>query len=295
MAKPELNAHDRRFLHQCIGHQLAKSEYATISIDGKPHKINYCVINNGDPASFIDVAILVTAGGAGWSLISPLGYELAKCGIQVIMVSQLGYGNSDNPPPLAGNDFQKEATALNLWADKVLPGRRKHWIFHSFAGSIGATLAFLNPKSVASLTLLNPIGFEKRNMLGILAKFALNGFLHGREYKDDPIWIELRKLLPKQTSSYAPGRILQRFKELRKMCRDESATYFKKMDPGIPYMLIAGEKDFVSPYRKSWIYRHMIETQRGIFKFLHGSYHNTTMFGSDQTAAVIAKFIRRRK
>ncbi|HAS00158.1 MAG: hypothetical protein US57_C0002G0040 [Candidatus Moranbacteria bacterium GW2011_GWC2_37_73] len=282
MAKKELSQDEQRFINEVIGPQLQKSEHVKIPINLNSYLMNYCTISNGDPISFIDVIVLVCGFGSGWTGSSLLGYELVKLGYQVTMVSLLGYGNSNNPPMLARNNFKRDAVALHIWANKVLPGRNIHWIGHSMGAAVITELAVMSPRTISSLTLLDPIGFQKRSMLELGLKFIANGIGHKWAFSGNPKWEVLEKFLPKEKSPFTSDRIKQRLCEWEKLCDDKALTSLKKVLNIKMVQCIYGEKDS--------LFRHALDCD-GIIYVPLPLWHNTTMHGSDLTAKEIDKFI----
>lgn len=298
MAKKELSTEEKWFIHNIIGPQLQKSEKVNIPTNALPaFNIEYCAINNGDPRSFIDVIVLMTGFLSGWTGIAKLGYELAKLGHQVYMISMPGYGNSDDPiiPYYVINEkIWSDIEALKDFACKVLAGRKIHWVGHSMGAEIITRFACEYPKLTESITLLNPSGFEKRNMIALGLKFVANGIIHNRKFRDDPVWEELKKFLPKEESSLTLNRLPQRIREWKRCCSNIALEAFQKIPDHIPWEYITGEKDFVFPIRDSALFNSWVDMDDAEyypFNIIKDAYHNTTMFGSERTAAEIHKFI----
>ncbi|NTW26780.1 MAG: alpha/beta hydrolase [Candidatus Moranbacteria bacterium] len=283
MAHELISREDYNFIHKVIGPQLQKSEYADISINSKTCYINYCTIDNKDPISFIDVIVLVCGFGSGWTGSSLLGYELATLGYQMTMVSMLGYGNSDNPPMFTWSDFLEDAIYLNDWAKKIFPGKNIHWVGHSMGASIITELTLINPNIVASLTLLDPVGFQKRNFLELGLKFLANGIGHARKFSGNPKWKELKKFLPKEKSPFTFDRIRQRIRECNILCNDHSLKTLRKILKEKQVRCMYGEKDS--------LFTRTLDCDGLIYVPLPHLWHNTTMFGSDLTAKEIDNFI----
>ena len=283
MARKQITSEEKRRLETCIGSQLQKSDYALIAINGKHYRMNYCILNKNKSSFSNDVVAPVTGFGSGWAGIALLGSELTKLGYEVAMPSLLGYGNSDNPPVYNRHDFLCEAAALHVWACKVLPGKRIHWVGHSMASAIITELAKMSPERVASLTLLDPVGFNKRGMLELAMKFATNGIGHTRDFSGDPKMEIIKKFLPKQKSSYSSDRIKQRISEWKRLCEDNALEALNEVIYDTPVRCIYGEKDTVSPYA--------INCDGMLYVPLPGLWHNTTMYGSEETAKAIDSFV----
>ena len=282
MTQTELSLGETSFIQHCIGPQLQKSKNASILINGGRYAMNYCTIDNGDPNSFIDVIVLVTGFGSGWTGISLLGYELAKLSYQVIMVSLPGYGNSENPPSFDEHDFLDEAARLHAWAELALRGRNVHWVGHSMGAAIITEFAAANSRNVASITLLDPVGFHKRNMLDLGMKFITNGIGHARNFKGNKKWELLKKFLPKEKSPFTLDRIDQRISEWKRLCKNYAMSSLKKAVKERPVCCIVGMKDSLF---------EVMGIDNAKMRPLSGLWHNTTMFGSNITAKAINKFI----
>lgn len=296
MAHEMISKEEHDFIHKVIGPHLQKQRNVTLeTYFKKPYAINYCTISNGDPHSFMDNIVLVPGFGSGWTGTMRLGYELAKLGWQVTAISLYGYGNSSNPAhiPKCTSDFAAERGALREWAWETFPGQKIHWIGHSMGAAIITTLAGDNPELAASLTLLNPAGFEKRNPLELALKFGLNGIMHSLAFRGDPIWAELQKFLPKEKSPFSFDRLRQRLNEGLRICNGNTIESFRKLPKGMPIKYITGEKDFVFPYCKSAIIQDWYENKgrRVLIDWTPGTYHNTTMFKSKEAAKMIHDFI----
>lgn len=283
MAHRKLVENERRELEFCIGPQLQKSENVIIETAGKPCNMNYCILNKGKSFFKQDAIVLLTGFGSGYPGIALLGSELAEMDYEVAMPSLLGYGNSDNPPIYHKHDFLCEAVALHLWASKVLPGKRIHWVGHSMASAIIVELAKISPDKVASVTLLDPVGFHKRSMLELGIKFVTNGWNHCKDFSGDPKLEIISKHLPKQKSAYSRDRIRQRISEWKRLSKDTALESLRKVVYEKPIRCIYGEKDTVA--------RFVIDCDGMQYVTIPGLWHNTTMYGSDETANEINRFL----
>lgn len=128
MANDKLSEDEKSYFENYIGPQLQRSKNVDVSINGKPYKMNYCMVWNERNEYPDDVILLVTGFGSGWPGIALLASELVKLGHHVVMVSLLGYGNSDNPPDDDRFDFLSEAATLFVFTDLVLRGKKFIWL-----------------------------------------------------------------------------------------------------------------------------------------------------------------------
>jgi pimeloyl-ACP methyl ester carboxylesterase len=287
---------EKRFIDKIIGPQLQHEQKTEVIVSGdQTFSINYCIISNGSPLTSKGVIVLITGFGSGWTGIAKLGYELAKLGYQVFMISLPGYGNSDNPfpPYYKTNGFNWEAEILAKFAKKILPNCNSiHWVGHSMGSAIITELACLHPKFVKSLVFLNPAGFEKRGYLEVAAKLILNGMMHWFAFYGDPAWNELKKFLPKERCPFSLDRIEQRISEWERTCSGLAMSYFKLTSKYIPFRYITSTKDFVYPFTKSALVANWMDGGRRCFvDMLPGLWHNTTQFGSEITAKAIDNFL----
>lgn len=290
MANKTISQEEERLINEVIGPQLRKGRQVEITMNnGKSFEIDYgfCMFNKDDNITYLnDVIVIPTGFGSGWRGTARLGCNLATKGHQVIMVSLPGCGNSSDPlPPYYKTEsFGFEAEALAKFIEKVLPGKKAHLIGHSMAADIITELAYANPELVASLTLLCPAGFEKRGRLELLAKFILNGVLHGVEFRGDPTWTKLCEFLPAEKSAFALNRLSQRLSEWQRLCDGSDLTLIlERVVENIPTACMWGMKDFVFPEGKSSI----VESLKKVQKISLPLWHNVTMFGSEFTATAI--------
>lgn len=286
----ELWPNEKSFIINVIGPQLQRSQNVKIAIGGdQTFNINYCIVDNGDPRSFMDVIVLLPGFGSGWPGIAKLGLDLAKLEHQVCMISMPGYGDSSDPylPHYLTKLISMEDAVLEKFAEKKLAGRKIHWVGHSESSATIVRLAGRRPDLVASLTLLNPAGFEERGAIELGIKFLLNGIGHWWAFRGDPVWAELKRFLPKDRSPFALNRLQQRLMEWSRMCDDEALHIFARITRHVPIAYISGEKDTVVPASKSAIFKYFISFTR----IFDGLWHNTTMFGSECTADAINDFM----
>lgn len=284
MAHKQLSKQEEEYLRKFIGPPLQWSDYVLIAINRGHFAMNFCILNKDISLFPHDTIVLVPGFGSGYTGIALLGAELTKLGYEVAMPSLLGYGNSENPPASQRSDFLYEAANLHVWACKVLPHKRLHLVGHSMGAAINIGLAKMN-KNVASLTLLDPVGLHKRGMLELAVKFAANGLGHAvaRAFTEDPQWEIIKQYLPKQKSPFSRDRIKQRISEWRRLCKDDTLKALNEVIYEIPVRCIYGEKDTVSPCTIDCDGMHYVE--------LPGLWHNTTMYGSKDTAKAIASFV----
>ncbi len=281
MARKQLSDEEKIILETRVGPQLQKEEFALIPINGKNYKMSYCKIGNDNK----DVIVLLPGFGSGWTGISLLGVELAKLGYRVFMPSLLGYGNSDNPPMYRYSDFLCEASWLHAWTSKVLPDKGIHWVGHSMASPIITELAAMSPDKVASLILLDPVGFQRRGMTELAVKFVTNGIGHAIDFAGDPRWEILKKFLPKEKSPFAKDRIKQRISEWKRLCNNGYVLIeLRKVVKEKPARCIFGENDSLALVID-------VDCDRFWYVPLPGLWHNTTMFGSEETAKAIGSFV----
>jgi pimeloyl-ACP methyl ester carboxylesterase len=289
---------EKSFIHNVIGPQLRKEQTTEIEIfqntaNNVKYAINYCIIDNGDPHKFADVIVLVTGFFSGWTGISKLAYDLVKLGYQVCMVSLAGYGNSSNydASSCMTNPIKDDAEILAEFIKKILPGRGIHLIGHSMGANIITHLATNHPENINSITLLNPAGFEKRGMIEMALKFAINGFFHGIAFHKDRgwnLWLELKKFLPKEKSPVSSfDRLRQRFMEWSCLCNNDGIKELRLISNKIPIAHITSAKDFVFPEKKSAISIGNLALETYVLPL----WHNTTMLGSELTAKAINNFI----
>lgn len=148
---------------------------------------------------------------------------------------------------------------------------------------ITTELAEMRPKQMASITLLDPVGFQKRSMLELGMKFLTNGMGHAIAFAGNPKWKILKKFLPKEKSPFTKDRLKQRMSEWRSLCRDDALKSLRKVLQEKPVRCIYGEKDS--------LFTHTIDCDGLIYIPLPSLWHNTTMFGSNITAKEIDRFI----
>lgn len=281
---------NHRFINEVIGPQLQENRVAKISTsDGMIFDIDYRIIDNGDPRSFIDVIFLLTGFGSGWTGISKLAYDLAKLDYQVCMLSLPGYGNSTDPylPTYMNKAKMNDVEVLDKFIKKVLSGRNIHLAGHSMGAEIATRFVHQYPQNVKTLMLLNPAGFEKRGMLEVATKFAINGIRHTLAFRGNHTWAELKGFLPKEKSAFGFDRWIQRVKEWHHLCNDEARWIIEVIADRIPVAYITGSKDSVFPQEDSSIFNGSNHAE----KYVLPLWHNTTMFGSEQTAKAINNFI----
>lgn len=284
MAHRQITAEEKSRLETVIGPQLQKSEDTTIAINRRPYSMNYGMFNKRTSCFPDDAIALVTGYLSSYTGITLLGAELANLGYQVAMPSLLGYGNSDDPPFYHEHDFLCEAAALHVWACKVLPGKRIHWVGHSMASPIITELAKMSPDKVASLTLLDPVGFHKRGILELAARFTTNGIGHGIAFAGDPKWEIIERYLPKQkTPLFTKKRFKQRISEWQRLCEDTALKSLREVIYKTPVRCIYGEKDTVG--------RFIIDCDGMLYVPIPDLWHNTTMYGSEETAKEIDRFV----
>ncbi|MFZ2188358.1 MAG: alpha/beta fold hydrolase [Candidatus Moraniibacteriota bacterium] len=289
---------DLQFIQTVIGPQLQKPKTVEIR-PSKNHRllINYCSLK---PVLNISgkIILLLTGFGSGWTGIAKLGYDFVKLGYKVFMLSLPGYGNSSDP--LSANydqiyfyGFDWEAHILKCFIDKVLPGKRIHLVGHSMSGAIITFLPAYSPNLISSLTLLNPAGFERRGMIYLAAKFGLNGILHSFAFRDNPIWAELKKFLPKENGAFSNwSRLRKRHNEGRIICDGGIIPCLENtLRLGVPVACVWGTKDFVFPMRNSSIAKLSHGEYPSLEKIELPLWHNTTMLGSEIVAEKIDMFI----
>lgn len=265
-----------------------------VSIFGNKLRLDYCVIGKGLENDEKPPIVLVAGFGSGWRGIAELGYYLAIRGRTVAMVSLPGYGNSENLPPFiySREKFSIEAQALSLFHAKVLRSERAHWVGHSLGAAAVAELAYVNPMSVASMTLLNPCGFEwLKSRLWLAFKLVSCGILHRLTFRGKSAWKELRKFVPREKSPFSLERLRLRYIDARRMASGFSCRRIESIRDTIPIAYIYGKKDFVTPHRKSVLLSaRCFEGRIGFVKTLP-LWHNTTLLGSVLTASAIDEFI----
>lgn len=230
-----------------------------------------------------DLVVLIPGFGSGWTGISLLGYEIFKLGFSVAMISLLGYGNSSNLPNNLKNDiFSFQADILANAINQVMPFEKEkniHWVGHSMASPIIVNLAYNYPELVRSLILLDPVGFHKRDKIGLLFSFLFNGIAHSRAFGWNEKWDILRKFLPKEKSPFLSDRLEQRFKEWRYLSSDCGSELLNRVILQKRVYCLAGDKDTLF-----W-------PINGLQYDLIPGFHNTTMFNSNETARTIIEKI----
>ncbi|MDD5396992.1 MAG: alpha/beta fold hydrolase [Candidatus Moranbacteria bacterium] len=294
MAQKGISPEEKRFINEVIAPQLQKTSRIKITFGWQNFMIDYCIINNGQSAHFKGIIVLLQGFGSGWRGIAMLGMHLAKLDYEVCMLSLPGCGNSSDPNHFIYHEtdcFFCEETILARFVKEVLPDTEIHFVGHSMGAKIITDLACSNPDLVATLTLLAPAGFEKRNRWEVLAKFALNGLGHALAFRKNAVWTELEKVLPREKSAFMKQRRSQRVVEWKKLCQGSDAKKIVRQIPEhISINCIWGEKDSVFPMRKS----SLTETSRARRYFEAVElplWHNMTMFGSHETAAAIDDLI----
>ena len=296
MEKRQLLAQDIYLLKNYVGPQLANQTSIPLAFNHLDYLVDYRILEDKDHAIFKKKCIvLVPSFGFGLKGMSRLGYHLAKLGHLVLLVSPLGYGNSDNPPSDQNPDFMFQAEALRMFAaSQGLSNQKLTWVAHSGAAPIISALAFLYPNMVSNLIYLNPAGFEKRSRIDLAIRCCLNGYLHAKYFKGDELWGELNKFNRVERSPFTPDRINQRHIEFSEIVSGKAFEWHKQIPEQIKLLYITGERDFVYRYEKSAVLQHWCKNKSCrtcYISVLNDQWHNTTMFGSEITALEIDGFV----
>jgi pimeloyl-ACP methyl ester carboxylesterase len=282
-----------------IAEQFEHSLKKTVKIAYVDTNVDYCLLR-GSWNTLDRNIMLVTGFGSGWTGIAELAYYLAILGWNVGLVSLPGYGNSDDPPKsyYAKGCFSSEAIVLAEMAECIFPGKKVHFVGHSMGAAIITELAYRKSWIVASLTMINPAGFEMMFWKSwLVAKFVVSGILHRLTFRGETAFPKLRIFLPHEKKSLSKNRLMQRYSELRRICNGSAMTAFCAGRLGfmIPVFYVTGERDFVVPAKKSALIEFNNKYGGKMLKevvVLNGYWHNTTLLGSDKTAQAIERLLR---
>jgi pyruvate dehydrogenase E2 component (dihydrolipoamide acetyltransferase) len=173
-----------------------------------------------------------------------------------VAVDLPGHGAST---PIAGADvFKKITNAVEEAADAVAPGKL-HLVGHSFGGAIAAAFAADKPASVASLTLIAPIGLGKE-----INKEFLTDFVAAERRR--PLQAALEKLFADPsviTSEMIEGTLqFKRLEGVQEALSSIASTIANEngqvqtvgttlAELKCPVMLVWGERDGIIPVPKA--------------------------------------------
>lgn len=302
MKKSRFSQKKLGFIRDDFGPQLEHEQRIEDLQIGNPEEvvtICYCLIGENRSNPKQETIVLLPGFGSGWTGMAMLSYYLVQLGYAVCMISLPGYGNSSSPGQFYHSSaigFYWYARTLEIFAKKIFPNKKLHWVGHSMGSIIISHLAQKHPEHVKSLTLLNPVGFRKRNPLGLMVKFVYNGLLHRIAFSGNETWAELSRHLPVQKSPFAKERKSQRIDEFELLCAGSGLLYLQNIDPNIPVGYITAEYDFVETdaHKTRERYHEFQKAHPEISWFsISGLFHNTTMYGSDKTADSINLFIEK--
>lgn len=111
------------------------------------------------------VAVLLHGKNFSGSYFGETAAALSEAGFRVILPDQVGFGKSTKPEHY---HYTFQQLALNTRALlRSLGVGRAHVLGHSMGGMLATRYALMFPDETASLTLLNPIGLEDWQALGV--------------------------------------------------------------------------------------------------------------------------------
>jgi pimeloyl-ACP methyl ester carboxylesterase len=111
------------------------------------------------------VLLLLHGKNFSGSYFGETARALRSAGYQVIIPDQIGFGKSTKPANYHYTFHQLARNTRDLLT--TLKVDRVHVLGHSMGGMLATRFALLYPETTASLTLLNPIGLEDWQALGV--------------------------------------------------------------------------------------------------------------------------------
>ena len=143
------------------------------------------------------VIVLLHGKNFSGSYFGDTAAALRDAGYRVVIPDQIGFGKSTKPAQYDYTFQQLATTTLELL--RSIGVTRAHVLGHSMGGMLATRLALMAPEFTASLTLLNPLGLEDWQALGV--PYTTVDALYRQELEKTP-----EKIRAYQLESYYDGK-----------------------------------------------------------------------------------------